>query len=232
MDYILIDNVLTPLEPNDRRAQVVNARSYNKTDLATAIAKANIGISMPEALAMIEARDEIILGWIAEGHSVNLRLEHIHASIPGKFFEGEFPREAAIRITASKEVNDLAKSIPLRQVEPVSSIRVESVHDVKSDTLNSTITSGGSVKIKGHNIRVTGEDPSVGVEFVNADNPAIVYPVAPEDLVVNNPSELIIVAPAMSPGEEVLLKVTTQYAGTKDRKDAHSAIFTKRLVVA
>jgi hypothetical protein len=225
-------NHLTKQDPNDLYARVVNAQSRDKTDLARAIAERNIGISMPEALAMIEALDEITLGWMAQGISINTRIAHYHASIPGKYLEGEYPREAAIRITASKEVTDLAKTIPLRRVEPVSTIRIESVHDVKSDTQNSLITSGGSVKIKGHNIRVTGIDPTVGVAFVNADNPAAVYPVAAEDLVINNPSDLLVIAPAMTPGEEVFIKVTTQYSGSKDLKEPRSFTSTKRLTVA
>jgi hypothetical protein len=227
------DNLLTRQEPNDQCARVVNARSRGKAELAKAIAERNIGISMPEALAMIEAMDEIMLAWLADGDSINTRIAHYHHSIPGNFFEGEYPRESAIRITPTKEVVDLAKAIPLRRVEPVSPIRVESVHDVKSNTQNETITSGGSVKIKGHNIRVSGTKPTVGVEFVNADNPAAVYPVPVEDLVINNPSELIVIAPAMSPGEEVYLKITTQFAsGAKDLNEPRSFTFGKKLTVA
>jgi hypothetical protein len=232
VEYVLEDNVLTQKDPNDMYARVVNARSRTKADLAKAISERNIGISMPEALAMLEAAAEIMLEWLVNGDSINMRLAHYHHSVPGSFHEGEFPREAAIRITASKEVAELAKTIPLRRVEPVNPIRVESVHDVKSDTQNSMITSGGSVKVKGHNIRVAGTEPTVGVEFVNADNPAYVYPVPAEDLVVNNPSELIVIAPAMSSGEEVLLKITTQYSnGVKDLKTPHSTTFVKKLTV-
>ncbi|MDR1273571.1 MAG: DUF4469 domain-containing protein [Odoribacteraceae bacterium] len=229
--YVLEYNLLTKQDPNDLRARVVDLNSYTEDDLARAVADANIGISLPEARAMLEAVVGIILKWLAGGNAVSLRLMNIHPSIPGKYAEGEYPREAAIRITASKEVAELAKTIPLRHVEPVSPLRIESVHDVKSDTLNLNVTSGGSVKIKGHNIRVTGIDLSVGLEFVNADYPTSTYPVPPGDIIVNNPSELIIIAPLMSPGEEVLLKITTQYAGAKDRKEPLSFTFTKRLTV-
>jgi hypothetical protein len=229
--YVLEYNQLTKQDPNDLRARVVDLNSYTEDDLARAISGANIGISLPESRAMLEAAAEILLKWLSAGNAVNLRLLHIHPTIPGKFLDGEYPREAAIRVTASKEVVALAKTIPLRHVEPVSPLRVESVHDVKSDTLNENLTSGGSVKIKGHNIRVTGIEPSVGLEFVNADNAAIVYPVPLEDVIVNNPSELIILAPSMPSGEEVFFKITTQYAGAKDRKEPLSFTFTKRLTV-
>ncbi|MDR1339378.1 MAG: DUF4469 domain-containing protein [Prevotellaceae bacterium] len=181
---------------------------------------------------MMEALAEIHKRWLAEGNSVNTRLAHFHASIPGSYDEGEYPKEAVIRITASKEVAELAKKIPLRRVEPVNQMHIELIHDVKSNTVNSTITSGGSVKIRGHNLKISGENPAVGVEFVNADNTAVVYPVTGQDIVVNNPSDLIIIAPAMSPGEEVLLRITTQFSGSKDLKAPRSTTFEKRLTVA
>jgi hypothetical protein len=225
------DNLLTPQEPSDRRARVVNVHSYNETDLAEAIARQNIGISKPEALAMIEAMSEIQLGWIQSGNSINLRLAHFHPSIPGNFAEGEYPKEAVIRITASKEVAELAKKIPLRHVEPVSPIRIESVHDVKSDTVNSKVTSAGTVKIRGHNLRLAGIDPTVGAMFINVANQQT-YPVQTQDIVTNNPSELILVAPALPVSGEVFFKITTQYSGNqKPLKKPRSITFEKILTV-
>jgi hypothetical protein len=232
IDYVMEDNLLTPQNPNDRSARVVNGRSYTAKDLAEAISKSNIGISKAEALAMLEAEADIKLRWLAEGFSINTRLEHFHPSIPGTFLEGEYPHEAVIRITPSKEVAELAKKIPLRHVEPVSPLRIEIVHDVKSNTVNNKITGGGTVKIKGHNLKVAGTDSTVGVEFVNAYTPTTTHPVAAEDLVVNNPSELMIIAPIMTSGEEVYLKVTTQYMkSVKDLKTPRSVTFEKRLTV-
>jgi hypothetical protein len=232
IDYVLEDNLLTPKEPNDRRARVVNVQSRSESDLAEAISRRNIGISKAEALAMLEAASEIQLEWLAEGHSINLRLAHFHPSIPGAFEEGEYPKDAVIRITASKEVAEMAKTISLRHVEPVSQISIEFVHDVKSDTTNDKVTSCGSVKITGHNLKVTGIDPSVGVEFISVEDPEAIYPVPAQDIVINNPSELLIVAPQMVTGEEVHLKVTTQYSKSlKDLKSPRSVTFDKKLTV-
>jgi hypothetical protein len=233
IDYVLEDNLLTPKEPNDRYARVVNVQSRSESDLAEAISKRNIGISKAEALAMLEAASEIQLEWLAEGHSINLRLAHFHPSIPGAFEEGEYPKEAAIRITASKEVAETAKTIPLRHVEAVNPIHIDFVHDVKSDTTNSKVTRGGSVKITGHNLKIAGIEPAVGVEFISVEDPEAIYPVPAQDIIINNPSELLIIAPQMVTGEEVQLKVTTQYSGSlKGLKTPRSVTFGKKLTVA
>jgi hypothetical protein len=111
IDYVLENNALTKEKPNDRRARVVNQHSYTESDLADAIARRNMGISRPEALAMLEAASEIELEWLLSGSSINLRLAHFHPSIPGTYEEGEYPKEAAIRITPSKEVAEAANDI-------------------------------------------------------------------------------------------------------------------------
>jgi hypothetical protein len=231
IDYILDDNLLTE-DPNDRSARVVNTRSYTEEDLAEAIAKRNIGISKAEALAMLEAEAEIKIGWVGEGSAINMRLEHYHYAIPGVYHAGEYPKEAVIRITASKELNDTVKKIPLRQVEPVSKMRVDFISDVKSGTVNDRITPGGVVKITGHNLKIAGTEASVGVTFISVSNPNTVYTVPAVDIVTNNPSELMIIAPAMTPAEEVQLKITTQFAsGLKVLNTPRSVIFEKKLVV-
>jgi hypothetical protein len=232
IDYVLEPNLLTKEKPNDRYARVVNVQSMTESDLAEAVAGRNIGISKAEALAMLEATSEIELEWLKAGHSVNLRLMHLHPAIPGNYEEGEYPKEALIRITPSKEVNEAAKKISLRHVEPVNPIRVEYVHDMKSNTTNDKITSGGSVKIRGHNLKIDGTLPSLGVEFFNVDYPETVYPVPSDDLIVNNPSELILTAPLMTTDEKVKLKITTQYSNsTKPLKAPRSVIFERELTV-
>jgi hypothetical protein len=89
------------------------------------------------------------------------------------------------------------------------------------------------VKISGHHLKVAGDDPTVGLAFVNAEYPENVYPVPLTDMIVNNPSELIIVAPEMPSGAKVKVRVTTQYSsGAKVLKKPRSVTSDKTLTVA
>jgi hypothetical protein len=219
-------NHLTKEKTNDRYARVVNVLSKTEADLAEAIARRNLGISKAEALAMLEAAAEIELEWMAEGHSINLRLMHAHPTVPGAFIEGEYPKEAVYRITPSKEAAELAKQIKLRHVEPVFPLRIEQVHDLKSDTTNEKISSRGTVKVYGHNLKIEGTLPEVCAEFVSLEDPEANYRIPMSDFIVNNPSELILVAPQMVKDEEVQLKITTQYSSSvKLLKAPHSTTF-------
>jgi hypothetical protein len=117
-------------------------------------------------------------------------------------------------------------------VEAVNPIHIDFVHDVKSNTTNNRVTRGGSVKITGHNLKVTGIEPSVGIEFISVEDPEAIYPVPAQDIVINNPSELLIIAPQMVTGEEVQLKVTTQYSGNSNNlKMPRSITFERKLTV-
>jgi hypothetical protein len=232
ISYVLEDNPLTKDKVNDRRARVVNVHSCTEEDLADAISKRNMGISKPEALAMLAALTEIQMEWIKEGYSINMRMAHFHPSIPGTFDEGEYPKEAVYRITPSKDVIAAAKTISMRHVEPVSPIRIEFVNDVKSATTNDRITGGGTVKIVGHHLKIVSTAGfTVGVEFIGADT-GTVYTVPAQDLIVNNPSELMIIAPSMPSAEKVVLKLTTQYSsGGTLLKKPRSITLEKELTV-
>ncbi|MDR0370514.1 MAG: DUF4469 domain-containing protein [Prevotellaceae bacterium] len=231
IDYVLENNPLTKENNNDRRARVVNQHSYTENDLADAIVQRNMGISRPEALAMLQAAAEIQLEWIRAGHSVNMQLAHYHPTIPGVYGEGELPKEAVVRVTPSKKVTEAAKKITLRHVEAVNPISIDFVHDVKSDTTNDKVTSGGTVKISGHNVRIAGTEPTVGVRFIDTEDPGIVYDVPKVDIIVNNRSELMVIAPQMVSGKTVTIKITTQYSGSKLLKDPRSTTLNKEITV-
>ena len=233
IDFVLDDNPLTKDNPNDRRARVVNQRTYTEVDLAEAIAGRNIGIGKPESLAGLEAQAEFIMKWVAEGNTVNLRTAHYHFSIPCVYEEDEYPKEAVIRITPSKEPAEIAKKVPLRHVEPVAPMRIDFIRDVKSNTRNDKVTRGGTVKITGHNLKIAGTDLSVGAMFISREDPDAIYPIPAVDLIVNNPSELMVIAPAaMVAGEPVVFRVTIQYtSGGTLLKAPRSFTFEKELTV-
>jgi hypothetical protein len=64
------------------------------------------------------------------------------------------------------------------------------------------------------------------------EEPEAIYPVPAQDIAINNPSELLIVTPQMVTGEEVQLKITTQYAKSlKDLKSPRSITFVRKFTV-
>jgi nucleoid DNA-binding protein len=230
INFYLVNNPLTKDDKNDFRAQVINQEAYTEDDLANDLVEYNLGISKPQALATIEAFNEILKRQIKKGSNISLKLINFHFTIPGSFKEKELPSHAELRATATKEASDIAKTVSIKHVETPEHIRVDFVHDVKTDTVNDKITQFGNVKIGGHNIKIAGTDPSVGIEFHSLEDPESVYKILPRDIIVNNPCELIIVAPKMVDNEEVVLKITTQFS-SNILKTPRSVTFDRKLTV-
>jgi hypothetical protein len=241
IEYVLTGNPLTKEEPNDRYARIVNTRTFTEEDVAKEIAESNVGISEGEAMSMLITRANIILKRLARGERANLRLENIHFGIPGAFKAGEFPTKAVARITPSKEVNAAVESNPLRSLEAYNQLVIHYVEDVLSGTTDEYITRGGSVKIYGHNLKIVEKlpDPPVfptpppcRVEFISVEDPDSVYPVAAINIVDNDPTRLLIIAPDLVIGDYVWLKVTTQYGGhSKPLITPRSITFDKPFLV-
>jgi len=80
-----------------------------------------------------------------------------------------------------------------------NSITITQVTDVKTGSVNDVITPNRNLKIKGYKVKIAGENPAVVISFVN-NNTSESTKVDPSDMVTNNPSELIIITPALPAG--------------------------------
>jgi hypothetical protein len=72
----------------------------------------------------------------------------------------------------------------------------------------------------------------VGILFRSQDDQDATYKVDPKDIVINNPSELIIVIPQLIK-DTYKLEITTQYSGNKRQllNEPRTAAFDKILTV-
>jgi hypothetical protein len=103
--------------------------------------------------------------------------------------------------------------------------------DVKTSSINDLLTPNRNLKITGSKIKITGDDAANGVYFVNMDT-AERTKVDDSDIVLNNPSELIVVIPDLKAGT-YQVEVTTQYGGNSKTilKEPRTAIFDRELTV-
>jgi hypothetical protein len=231
INYYLRLNPLTKDDKNDFQAQVINQETYTENDLANDLVEYNLGISKPQALAMLEAVNEILNRQFKKGRNVSLQSVNFRFTIPGAYQEKELPAHAELRATPTKEAAEAARTAPIKHALTPEHIRIDFIHDVKTNTSNEKITQGGTVKIGGHNLKIAGNAPSVCVEFINVNGGSI-YQVQPQDIIINNPGELIIIAPKMVIGEKVEVHVTTQYSGnSRLLKVPRSVTFERELTV-
>jgi len=110
-----------------------------------------------------------------------------------------------------------------------SSAVILQVTDVKSGSVNDLLTPGRNLKIVGSKIKIMGDDSSVGIYFVDVATQGRTK-VEQSDIVTNNPSEVIVVIPALATGT-YQLEIVTQFTGSYLLKESRTTTFDRELTV-
>jgi DNA-binding domain/Domain of unknown function (DUF4469) with IG-like fold len=233
----LYDNVLTKDNPNDFTARTASERSLNVQEIC--LSAANRGGADISASAM-EHATELFLKEMAyqlcDGYSINTGYFTANTTIRGVFDNPSetFNKDKHSIIFQFNQGEKLRAEIPNIEVEILgvaeSSAVILQVIDVKSGSVNDLITPGRNLKIAGSKIKVVGNDPFIGVFFVNSTS-GVRTMVEESDMVTNNPSELIVVIPAL-PAGTYQLEVVTQFADSSILKQPRTALLDKPLTVA
>ena len=128
----------------------------------------------------------------------------------------------------------LRKEIPNIHVQVMgmgeTGVVISHVQDKKTGSVNDLLTPGGTLRIRGGKLKIAGDSPDVGVAFENESG--VATKVEPRDVIVNNPSELIVEIPQMALGK-YRLTVCNQYNGTGTLlKTPRICVYEKVLTVA
>ncbi|MHB9295629.1 hypothetical protein PilKf_01376 [Pillotina sp. SPG140] len=233
LEYTLEYNELTE-ESGDLRAQVVNARSYTEQELIDKILQIGAGLTRSDVVSVLEALRQVTASILADGGAVHCELFNTSFSIQGVFNapdETFNPAKQKIKINfhAGSGLRNAITDIKVKKVIAVSSgTIIVSVIDIKTGSINSILTPGRDLKITGVKIKIAGDDPDVGLYFVPASGSPV--KADPSDFVINNPSEVIALIPALTSGVWQV-RIVTQYSGSRDLKTPRTVTFDKDLTV-
>jgi len=236
----LYENHLTD-DPNDFTARVASERSLGIDDICES-AVTRGGADIPAA-AMSHAVKLFLkeMGYqLCDGLSVNADgWFTVAASIKGTFYSptDRFDPTRHYCVFELHQGARLRKELETADIDIMgvaeSGAYISQVIDVKTGAVNDTVTTNRNLHIFGGKIRITGDNdhPGVGVYFVPQGGGERVK-VDPSDIVINNPSELLVVTPALTAGAYKLEIVTQFAAGKILLKEPRTAIFDKILTVA
>ncbi|GEN78094.1 DNA-binding domain-containing protein [Chryseobacterium hagamense] len=231
----LYDNVLTP-DPNDFIARTASERSLNVKQICEA--SVNRG-GADVAAASMEHAVELFLKEMAyqlcDGYSVNTGYFTACIQIRGVFSsaaETFDPKKHHI-LFQFNQGEKLRTEIPNIEISILgvaqSDAIILEIKDVKSGTVNDLLTPGKNLKIRGNKIKVMGENQANGIFFVETST-RMRLPVEASDIVTNNPSEVILVIPALPTGT-YSLEIVTQYSNGTLLKEPRTATLDKILTV-
>ena len=230
----LYENFLTE-DPNDYSAKVISERTLNVKEICKTAVTRGGAASTAEAM---EHNVNLFLKEMAyqlmDGYSINTgwftASTHIRGVFNGKN-ETFDPAKHHI-LFRFNQGEMLRKEIPNIKVNIMgvgeSGITVSHVVDSKTGSVNDIITPGGTLKIKGGKLKIVGDNPETGIRF--EDETGNSFKVETQDMIVNNPSELIIQIPDLKPGTYQLI-IRTQYGVSSVLKEPRTAMFEKTLTV-
>ena len=226
----LHDNPLTD-DPNDFSARVSSERSLNVREICE-LAVARGGADVPAA-SMAHAM-ELFLKEMAyqlcDGFSVNTGYFTATPLIKGLFNDPkeQFDSEKHSILFQFNQGETLRRELSTVEIEIMgvadSGSVITQVTDMKTGSVNDRLTPNRNLKISGNKLKIAGDNPGVGVYFINQNTQARVR-VIPTDIVINNPSEVMIVIPTL-PAGVYKVEIVTQFSNASTLlKEPRNATF-------
>jgi hypothetical protein len=228
---------LTTEDPNDFTARVSSEKSLNVRQVCeAAVERGGADVSAAAMNHAVELWLKEMAYQLCDGFSINCGWFTVSVHIKGvfnspnehfnpekHFIVFEFHQGATLRKLIASIVVDIlgvADSGP----------QIFEVTDMKTGSVNDLMTPGRNLKISGQKIKIAGDNPANGIVFRSQDDPDSTYTVDASDIVTNNPSEVMILIPALI-ADGYTLEVTTQFTGTKLLKEPRTVAFDKVLTV-
>ena len=220
-------NYLAQEEKNSFVASVVLNGSLTTDDIIQALKQEGMEIKEESARDIISRFNRKVSEKVLEGYSVNTDLVYMRPNIKGVFTDKTFnPKEQSVYVNITqgaelrKAIAQTTVEILGQQAEPIAIFGITDKATAKTD---GTLTKGKNAEIKGAYIKVIGDDPKNGVYFTNIDT-KVVTKVTVEDIVINDPSKLMILVPSSLVAGNYELSVSTQYANSATLKQARTVI--------
>ena len=108
---------------------------------------------------------------------------------------------------------------------------IESILDTSTCRSDGQITPGRNLQIKGSCIRICSKKDDCGIFFIHCSS-GKTYKILRTDIVLNDPSLLLIFVPENMEKGEYELKISTAYNGSqKELKQCRTTVFEKKLVI-
>ena len=221
--------------PNDLTARVVTDITVDVADICkSAVSRAK----SPTTVEAMEHNVGLFLKEMAylmlDGYSVNTGYFTANVQIRGTFDNKDEkfdPKKHSILFRFNQGVL-LRKEIPNVKVNVTgmadTGIEISHVVDSKTGSVNDLLTPGGTLKIKGGKLKIAGDSAEVGVFF--EDEAGNAAQVEMRDIIVNNPSELLVQIPDLAAGRYQLV-VRTQFTNSVLLKEPRTTVYEKPLTV-
>lgn len=209
----LKDNPLTA-DPTDKTAVISSNGTLTEDDLLDEIMAEGIELKRDTLKSVVTRYKNKITDRVLSGYNVNIGLVYMRPLIKGVFYDKNFnPAVNSVYVHVSQGAS-LRKASADTNVEILGErsdlIELYAITDMTTGNTDGTLTKGRNAELKGAFIKIAGDDPANGITFRNTATGAETK-LSAGDIVLNEPSRLLIMVPAGLEAGEYELKIATQF---------------------
>lgn len=227
-------NLLTE-DPKDFVATPVSTGSIGIAEIIHELKKEGMEIKEETAVDIISRFNRKTAEMVLNGYAVNTGLAYMKPAIKGVFYDKTWDAEkhsVYVNITQGADLREATKSARAEILgEQASPMSVFSITDKATGKTDGSLTVGKNAEIKGSYIRVAGDSKDNGIYFTNVETRARVK-VEARDIVLNEPSRLLILVPKLDKGTYELSVTTQSSTGSALLKESRTESLAAPVIIS
>lgn len=228
-------NQLTP-DPNDFTASAVSNGSVSVSNIIDELVSEGMEVKRETVLDIVTRFNRKSADLVLSGYSVNTGLVYMRSVIKGPFYGKTWDPDlnsVYVSITQGLELRQAVAETTVEILgEQADLIEILSITDSTTGKTDGTLTKGRNAELKGSFLKIVGDNPACGISFLNTTTQAITL-LDKADIVLNEPSRLLIIVPTTIDAGEYELTINTQFtSGGAILKQPRSATLGVPVLIA
>lgn len=203
-------------DPNDYTATVAGNGSVGIEDIVDEIIKEGTELKRDTIINIVNRFNDKAAALVVSGYNVNTGLVYMRPIIKGVFYNKTWNPEVHSLYVGITQGADLREAIAETNVEILGEqsdpMEILSITDQTTGKTDGNLTKGRNAELKGSYLKIAGNNADCGITFTNTATQESTK-LATADIVLNEPSRLLIFVPATLAAGEYELMVTTQFTG-------------------
>ncbi len=203
-------------DPNDYMASVAVNGSIGINAIVDELQNEGMELKRETVIDIISRFNRKAADMVLSGYNVNTGLVYMRPVIKGVFYDKIWnPETNSVYIAINQGMdlrNAVAETVVEIMGEQADPLEILSLTDTTTGKTDGTLTKGRNAELKGSYLKIAGDNPDCGIAFRNIATQTVTK-LAPGDIVLNEPSRLLILVPATLEAGEYELSVTTQFTG-------------------
>lgn len=223
-------------DPNDYMASVAVSGSIGVNAIVDELQKEGMEMKRETVIDIISRFNRKAADLVLSGYNVNTGLVYMRPVVKGVFYDKTWNPETNPVYIAINQGLDLRNAVAETVVEILGEqadpLEILNITDNTTGKTDGTLTPGRNAELKGSYMRIAGDNPDCGISFKNTST-QIVTKLAASDIVLNEPSRLLILVPATLNKGEYELILTTQFtSGNITLKSPRTVTFGTPVVIS